>query len=257
MLSAIKYYYERFGVPGVISAIKLKLGSSSNLMKVDRKGISAPFFLRLKTSDVETFEQVFLDEEYEFDINLSPSVIVDAGANIGLASIYLVNRYPQAKIIAIEPEKSNYELLLRNVAPYPGIIPVQAALWHRNEEINLVDPGLGNWGFMTDPKNSQEQSHGNTCHAVEAMTVNKIMETFGLDKIDILKIDIEGAEKEVFSDSSAWINKVDSIIVELHERMKAGCNRSFYNGSNGFEYEWKQGENVYLSRGHYMTRHPV
>lgn len=52
----------------------------------------------------------------------------------------------------------------------------------------------------------------------------------------------------MFSDTSSWIEKVDSIIIELHERMKAGCNRSFYCGSNGFNSEWEQGENVYLSR---------
>ena len=66
--------------------------------------------------------------------------------------------------------------------------------------------------------------------------------------IDILKIDIEGAEKEVFSDTSAWIEKVDSIIIELHERMKPGCISSFYAGSRGFNKEWRQGENIYLSR---------
>jgi hypothetical protein len=84
------------------------------------------------------------------------------------------------------------------------------------------------------------------------MTVDKIMQDYNLEKVDILKIDIEGAEKEVFTDTSSWIEKVNSIIIELHERMKAGCNRSFYCGSNGFDNEWKQGENVYLSRGNYL-----
>jgi hypothetical protein len=67
-------------------------------------------------------------------------------------------------------------------------------------------------------------------------------------------MDIEGAEREVFSDATPWIYKVDSIIIELHERMKAGCNRSFYCGTNGFDHEWIQGENICLSRGHCLTR---
>ncbi len=86
------------------------------------------------------------------------------------------------------------------------------------------------------------------------MTIDKIMEDYALTKIDILKIDIEGTEREVFSDTSSWIEKIDSIIIELHERMKAGCNRSFFLGSNGFDREWQQGENIYLSRGNlYQT----
>lgn len=254
MISSIKYYYSRFGASGVISAIKAKLGSSNDLMKVERKEIKNPFYLRLKTSDIPTFDQVFIQQEYDFDTVRTPKVIVDAGANIGLASIYFANKYPDAKIIALEPEQSNFKLLEVNVSVYPNIIPVHAALWNKSEKINLVDPGLGKWGFMTEVKNTSDGLLGNTCHEVEAMTVDKIMQTFNLEKIDILKMDIEGAEKEVFSDSSLWIEKVDSLIVELHDRMKAGCSRSFYNGSNGFSGEWTQGENVYLSRDNFLIK---
>ena len=85
-----------------------------------------------------------------------------------------------------------------------------------------------------------------------AITVDKVLEDFDLPQIDILKIDIEGAEKEVFSDTSAWIDRVDAIIIELHERYKRGCNRSFYCGTKGFDFEWTRGENVFLSRGNLL-----
>ena len=96
---------------------------------------------------------------------------------------------------------------------------------------------------------------GKFSHTVKAMTLGKIIADYQLSKIDILKIDIEGAEKEVFEDTSSWIGKVGALIIELHEHVKSGCNRSFYNGSNGFDNEWKQGENVYLVKGKYLTRH--
>jgi len=130
-------------------------------------------------------------------------------------------------------------------------------LWNKNEEINLIDPGLGKWGFRTETKDVSERLSGNICYATQAITIDKIMQIFDLEKIDILKIDIEGAEKEVFSDSSSWIERVESIIIELHDHMKIGCNRSFYNNSNGFVDEWRQGENVYLSRGNYLIRRSV
>ena len=225
------------------------------MKEVNRQELKAPIYLRLGTSDLETYEQVFTDQEYDFIMHTPPKTIVDAGANIGLASIYFAARYPESKIIAIEPEESNFELLKKNVKPYENIIPLQAALWDKNEEIDLVDPGLGKWGFMTEEKDSQEKPLADLCHQVQGMTVDSIIEEYALSKIDILKIDIEGAEKEVFNDTSAWIRDVNAMIVELHERMKSGCNRSFYNGSNGFDNEWHQGENVYLSRKDYLTRH--
>jgi len=250
-------YFTVLGLNGLLYAAKAKFNNSTVYFKIDRQDCRYPFTLRIPSSDVETYKQVFIDQEYDFLVKTQPKVIIDAGANIGLASIYFANKYPSAKIIAIEPEQSNFEMLKENVTPYPNVIPIQAALWNKNEEINLIDPGHGKWGFMTDMKNSSVSLPGKTCHKVTAMTIDKIMNDYDLKKIDILKIDIEGAEKEVFDDTSSWIEKVDSLIVELHERIKAGCNRSFYCGSNGFDNEWKDDENVYLSRGDYLKRRSI
>jgi hypothetical protein len=118
----------------------------------------------------------------------------------------------------------------------------------------VIDPGLGKWGFMTERKHSSDKPRDNVCHPVLAITVDTIMKDYNLSRIDILKADIEGAEKEVFSDTSAWIEKIDSIIIELHDRLKAGCSRSFYCGSNGFDHEWRSGESVFLSRGAFLAR---
>jgi FkbM family methyltransferase len=192
------------------------------------------------STDVLTYEQVFLNNEYEFRAIERPQVIVDAGANVGLASILFANRYPQAKIFAIEPEHDNFTLLTENVHPYDNIVPLHAALWGENTTIHLMDPGDGAWGFMTEPAGEGR--------AVRAITVDRLMSDHGIGHIDILKVDIEGAEKEVFADTSAWIDRVGSIIVELHEGLKGGCNRSFYNATSGFPHEWLYGENVYVSQ---------
>lgn len=254
MIRKIKFYIRILGFAGLLHAIKSKLMDGKALFYINRNDCKYPFALRILATDVSTYKQIFLKQAYDFLVATPPKVIVDAGANIGLAAIYFANRYPTAKIIAIEPEASNFKLLCENVAPYTNIIPVQAALWHKNENLNLIDPGLGNWGFVTEELDAPEKPSGNVSHTVMAVTVDKIIEDYDLDKIDILKIDIEGSEREVFSDTSSWIEKVDALITELHERMKPGCNRSFYNGTNGFDNEWRQGENVYLSRGTCLTK---
>lgn len=253
MLKGLKLYHQIVGSTGLAKAIAGKITHSRSSVSIKRTDCKHPFKVRVPSTDVPTYKQVFVDEEYAFKASVPPGIIVDAGANIGLASIYFANRFPEAKIVAIEPEDSNYHLLAENVSPYPNIIPIQAALWHRDGELNLNDQGIGNWGFITEEGNSSTAAGHDFIHRVKAITIQTLMRDFHLPSIDILKMDIEGAEKEVFSDSSPWINKVNAIIVELHERMKTGCNRSFYCGSNGFDQEWSLGENVYLARKNFIA----
>ncbi len=242
-------YYRMFGLRGLSFAAQNKVLRTSREVAVVPPGVQHPVTLRLKTSDISTYEQVFENDEYDFSLNTPPRVIVDGGANIGLASIYFANRYPDAKIIAIEPEASNFSLLRRNVAAYPQITPVQAALWGKNTQLKLIDPGIGKWGFQTAENGS---AHARTCHEVPALTIEHIMEEEGLGHIDILKLDIEGAEKEVFENATAWIDRIGVLIVELHDKLKPGSNRSFYNATNGFGLEWRQGENIYLARNEHL-----
>lgn len=256
MIHTIAYYFRTVGARGLTSAARAKLLGKPALLQMNRSEIKFPFFLRVPSSDVCVFEQTFLGGAYDLSVDHAPRTIVDAGANTGLASIYFANRFPDATVIAIEPEADNWRLLKKNVAPYRNIVPVRGALWQDDTEVNLVDPHLGRWGFMTQSQNDAGELLGDLIDEVRGMTVSTLMTQYGLDRIDILKMDIEGAEREVFRDSSAWIERVDALIIELHEHLKAGCNRSFYNGSNGFEYEWQQGENVYLTRKGCCVRRP-
>lgn len=246
------YYYARIvgqlGLLGIANAVKGRISRRPELFKKIRSDIKFPFYLRVPSSDVQTYMQVFFSHMLDFDVKKQPGVIIDAGANIGLASIYFSNRFPEAKIFAIEPEESNFKMLSMNVAPYHNIKPIHAALWNENKEINLVDPGFGNWGFMTQENDGKEEKFGEQCHTVQGMTVEAIMKAWEIEHIDVLKIDIEGAEREVFYDPSLWIEHVDALVVEIHERLKPGCNSSFYSGAKGFDAEWRQGENIYLSR---------
>ena len=256
MIDAVRYYRRVVGVRGLVSAIKGKITKTRRLLQIKRPEIAFPFFLRVPSSDVLAFEQIFINHAYDFEINRPPKTIIDAGANIGLASIYFSNKFPGSKIIALEPEESNFALLKQNVALYGNIIPVCGALWHEDGRIDLVDPGLGEWGFMTQAQDDVKQGYGEILHEARGMTVDTIMKKQGIEHIDILKIDIEGAEQEVFGNPSSWIGKVDALIIELHDRMKPGCSRSFYEGSKGFDNRWLRGENVYLTRrGACLTRH--
>lgn len=205
-----------------------------------------PFIVRLPSTDLHAYHQILIRKEYEFDVKFTPKVIVDAGANIGLASMYFATKFPDSTIISIEPEDSNFSILEKNVAPYHNIKAEHAGLWNANAAIKVVDPGLGNWGFRTSGGNMQAEKQ--ITHEVPGITIDRLMEKYGLEYIDILKLDIEGAEYDIFQDPELWIDRVAGIIIELHERFRPGCNRTFYNATQGFDVEWQQGENIYVSR---------
>ena len=79
----------------MLFAILGKFLKKSKLIEFNKKALKNPLFLRVPSSDVDTYEQVFVREDYKFDIEKIPKVIIDAGANVGLASIYFANKYPK------------------------------------------------------------------------------------------------------------------------------------------------------------------
>jgi len=218
----------------------MKRRKNKKIITVNFKSIEHPIYLRNNTSDIDTFYQIFYDKEYDIKFNFEPKVIVDCGANIGLTSIFFKNRYPNATIIAIEPETSNYELLLKNTQQYTGIHCLKRGIWNNTTNLLVKDIGLGNWGFITEEVSFENEA------TIKAISIEKIMEQFGLDKIDILKIDIEGSEKELFEKNyGLWIPKVKVILAELHDGMKEGCSMSFFTALLNYKFRMStRGESV-------------
>jgi len=252
MFKTIREYQHLFGKRGFRVAMRRALSRGVTEVEVTAPGSSHPLRLRLRTSDVSTFQQVFLDEEYALELSRQPNHIIDAGANIGLTSVYFAERYPEARIFSIEPEGSNYKLLESNVEPFPNVRPMKAALWKEDTLIDLVDPGLGHWAFQTQGSGSRAQ--GNPLGSVPGVTVESLMNEHGIQQLDILKMDIEGSEKEVFETSERWIDRVGVLIVELHDRFRPGCSRSFYAATEGFDNEWVQGGSVVLARRGFVLK---
>lgn len=247
IIEGVRSYYRLFGSYGVYLVTRARLSHKPMEVAVKCDRILYPIYLRLRTTDISLFEEIIVNPEYEFESSREPAVVVDAGANIGLTSVYFANRYPQAKIISIEPETSNYSMLTKNTAAYPNIVPVQAALWKADTFVSLSDPGSGNWGFQTGESKGSVTS-GST---VRGLTVDTLMREQSVDYIDVLKIDIEGSEKEVFESCAPWIDCVGILIVELHDRWKSGCSRNVYSATKDFPIKWTRGETTYFFRSEY------
>lgn len=200
--------------------------------------------IRPGTSDLGCFDKVFIHEEYKIPFETNPRLIVDAGANIGLASLYFADKFPQAKIMAIELELSNYELLVRNCRGMTNVTPLHAAVWSREASLRIANPGAEKWGFTVE-------SCTNGAAGVKALTIPQILAQSGHETIDILKLDIEGAELELFSDGcEEWLPRVKMIIIELHDRYKPGCTRAVYSKLCQVPFSQEiRGENIFISFG--------
>lgn len=212
-------------------------------------------FLRNGTSDIPVFRQIFLEGEYEFSYGEEIRTIIDAGANIGLAGVFYSLLYPEAKVICIEPEKENFNLLLKNTRGFKNIVAVNAGVWNKNDILQIeASERFGEWGFRLSERGGDDR---NGC--VKTFTIAKLMGVYGLSHLDVLKIDIEGAEKEVFLEGEVenWINSCRYIVIEMHEFLHPGIkeqilqkiastisSRSFQLGENTviINEEWIQNE---------------
>jgi FkbM family methyltransferase len=201
--------------------------------------------IRPGTSDVQCLSKVFVEHEYAMPFeNINPELIVDAGANIGLATLYFSKIFPETKIIAIEPEPSNYDLLVRNCSGMTNVILCRAAVWNTDTSLQIKNPDAEKWAFAVKPVPLNGAG-------IKALTISQILAQSGYDRIDILKLDIEGAERELFTDGcEAWLSRVKIIIIELHDRYAPGCSRAVYSKLCQVPFcQAIRGENIFVLLG--------
>jgi FkbM family methyltransferase len=163
---------------------------------------------------------------------LEHNFIIDAGGYIGTAAIALSLMYPEATVVSLEPARSNYRLLLENTRGFGNIIPVNRAIAGATGPGTLRDRRTGEWGYTIVPK-PVDQPLAAAVETVECVTIRELMNLYGKRGIDILKLDIEGAEADVLDHSEDWVRDVSVIIAELHDRIQPGCEAAFDRATQG------------------------
>lgn len=207
------------------------------VLKID----GATIHLRTNTPDIRVAVSSLIDKEYE-DIRCeNPKVILDAGANIGTSAVHFARKYPEARIIAVEPEEGNFEMLLKNTEDYPNVTAVKAAIWGSDDKRTIQNRNTGHWGYTISETENQVESTG---QEINCLTMETLMKEHEVETIDILKMDIEGGEKDVLEKASGWIESVNILTVELHDRICMGCDRAFYLATQDFKTFEKHGEKV-------------
>jgi len=205
-------------------------------------------------TDLKVVSQIFRSEDYNLarlrrwaDIEAcyrrlvgagETPLIVDCGANIGASAAYLAEQFPRAKVLAVEPQPGNYELLARNCAANPRIVPIRAAVASEDKRGALVDPGKGGWAFRVS-----EQPGGE----VEMVSINTLVGR-GEGTPFVVKIDIEGFEAELFSRNLEWLDRFYVLIIELHDWMlpRQRSAQSFLRAIGALDRDFVHvGENVF------------
>ncbi|GHT54336.1 hypothetical protein AGMMS49982_18870 [Bacteroidia bacterium] len=186
------------------------------------------------------FDQVFLDNSYPVDYGFQPDVILDCGANVGFATVFFKNQFPNAKIVCVEPDSGNYEMLCKNTQNFKDVILYKAGLWNKSAHLIIENPDADAPSFVV------KEVEAASPESIKAVTIKEIMEEQQIDFIDILKIDIEGSEKEVFSSNyDYWLPRTRVIIIEMHDRMKDGCSKSFFEALVKYDFKIElSGENI-------------
>ncbi len=172
--------------------------------------------------------------------------IVDAGANIGDETTRFRFFHPDATIVALEPEPENFRLLQRNTQGHPKTIALEKGLWSRECRL-LVHPGTSNESFRVS-----EVFEADAAFDVVATSIGDLMRQFEVAEIDILKLDIEGAERQIFTAKDAdWIPKVKVFIFECPDSDAPGTTLAIFDAllRSGSTYVCRlHGENIILIR---------
>jgi FkbM family methyltransferase len=193
----------KYGSRGSATQFKVKVRLSRNY--------NAEIHLRTFSGDLFVLFEVLCDNVYNIPESILPPntvrVILDCGGNVGITALYLASKYPDARIYSIEPDAENFALLSSNTKCEPRIIPIRAAVVGRPASNVRFTKGAQAWANKVSGNEEGE--------CVPAVTIAEICARWNLPHVDLLKMDIEGAEREVFKEGR-FLDCVSFVIAELH-----------------------------------------
>jgi FkbM family methyltransferase len=216
--------------------------------------------LRPETSDLEVFNQIFVYEDYRFsrigrwkDVQkayreiLSQGrrpLVLDCGANIGLSSLYFKELFPESSVWALEPDVENFRMMLKNCGDR-DIRAIHGAVSNKDGFVRLVHGSMGNWGIRTEI-----QASGRADSVPCFSPVGLVKQAGRSENASpfLIKIDIEGHERQLFSSGTKWLGLFKVVVIELHDWLFPGASnsRSFLReiAKRNFDFIYI-GENVF------------
>lgn len=265
-LSKAPAYARRFGpLNGLRLLLQIERGvprTSQHVKAYRLPGYPAPICLRHCISDHATFWQCLVMCQYDFrgfpqferflkayrsaiEKGERP-LIIDCGANIGLASVWFAVHFPDAQIYAIEPDPANLAMLRRNVAPFGDrVAAIPGGIWHEETLLRIVNPEAGSAAFRVSG------SVGDSTVAIPAYTTDQICAMAGTETPFIVKIDVEGAQASLFNEHAEWVRRTHLVTLELDDWQFPwqGTSRPFFSQISRYPFEYLLGgESIFCFR---------
>jgi FkbM family methyltransferase len=219
--------------------------AAHTLRSVRPNGCAFPLYYRVHSTDINVLQQVFLSGEYDCaSFERGVEFVVDCGANIGCASAFFLNRYPKSRVVAIEAESGNFEICRRTLEPYGSrVCALHGAVWPRSEPLTVVrgEPEQAKeWAFTVRPCQEGEPKE------VDGISLNDVVESSPKKRIDLLKIDIEGGERELFASGfESWLSRTRTIVIETHG---PECREMFLQAVQPYGFKVQDAEYVMIAR---------
>lgn len=136
------------------------------------------------------------------------------------------SRYPDATIICLEPDVNNFEALIKNTNYTDKIVCLNVGIWSHDTSLQVSTSfDFGEWGVVVEESESAS--------GIVALSLETIFRRFKLSSVDVVKLDIESSEREVFSgEYESWLTMAGMLVIELHDRIRPGCSRSVFSAVN-------------------------
>lgn len=184
------------------------LGSKRILVKA--KGIEQSILVRMNNCDLPLLADVLCTDECEVDLPWRPKSVLDLGANIGLTAIKLKRQFPEAMLIAVEPDAETAEVCRTNLAHLPTTTLRRGVIGFGGGAMRCVNPEEPAicFRFETCAKDAPG--------AVPVISIAEILDQYRCPAPVFIKMDIEGAEVECFKNADSWLPAVKAILVEPH-----------------------------------------
>jgi FkbM family methyltransferase len=195
-------------------------------------------------TQARALSEVLAEHDYDVAIEGQVQTIVDLGANAGQAAVYFRDRFPDASILAVEADPDTARLAERNTAADPRTVVVAAAVTDHDGSVTLTRLEGHSWGSnvfsaWSRPDTPQVE--------VRSVTLRTLLREHGLAHVDVLKVDVEGAEMIALTADST-LDRVDTVLGELHPsilQMPVADALGALQRHGGFKRAWLHREFIF------------
>lgn len=261
-------YLSKFGLTSglrLFSAVESrKPGRGQNKLALSLPGYSATVYLRDTVADRSTFWQCLVQQQYQtkrfpqhqrlverYDELLRRGevpLIIDCGGNIGLAAVWYAHQFPKARIVSIEPDEDNLEMLRLNTDSFRDRVTiVQGGVWNQQGALSILNPNSGSAAFRVEF--SDKADHG----GIPAYTIDDLCQRGGSSMPLVVKLDIEGAQDHLFESNTDWVGRATLITLELDDWLLPwqGTSRNFFSCISRYPFDYLLGgESIFCFRDH-------